>query len=64
MTPLVLADREAEYEVQEVAVIIAALAFVIAVGGVAIAAAIICGWGGAKSVVLDWFHGKAVFNCK
>jgi hypothetical protein len=62
--PLIVADPTAEYETKEIAIIIAACAFIMAVGGVALAAVIICGWKGAQSVVVDWIHGKATFVCK
>jgi hypothetical protein len=61
---LISVDREVQYEVHEVAVIVAALAFIIACGGVAIAAIIICGWRGAQSVVVDWIHGRVTFVCR
>jgi hypothetical protein len=61
---MISADRSVEYEVSEVAVIVAALAFIIAVGGVAIASIIVCGWRGAQSVVLDWIHGRVTFVCR
>lgn len=61
---MVFADSSVDYSVNESPVIIAALAWVIAVGGVAVASIIICGWRGSKSVILDWLHGKATFNCR
>ena len=62
--PLIAADPTSDYEIKEVAVIVAALAFILAVGGVALAAVVVCGWKGAHSVVVDWIHGKATFICK
>jgi hypothetical protein len=61
---MIASDGLVEYEVHEVAIIVAALAFVLAVGGVALAAIIICGWRGTQSVVLDWIHGKVTFVCR
>jgi hypothetical protein len=61
---MINADPSADYQLKEVAVIIAAFAFILAVGGVAIAAVIICGWKGASGVTIDWIHGKATFACK
>ncbi len=61
---LVAADHSVPYVVQESPVLVAALAWVIAVGGVAVAAILICGWRGARSVVLDWMRGRATFYCK
>lgn len=60
----VLADSSVDYDVKEAAIIVAATAWVIAIGSVAIAALVICGWKGAKSVVIDWLHGKATFMCR
>jgi hypothetical protein len=65
MTPrMITADSSVHYEVSEIAVIVAAVAFIIAVGGVAIAAVIICGWHGARSVIVDWLRGKVTFVCR
>jgi hypothetical protein len=61
---MIAADPTADYEPKEVAIIVAALAFLIAVGGVALAAVIICGWKGAQSVNIDWIHGRATFACR
>ena len=61
---MIAADSSVEYEVKEVVALVAALAFVIAVGGVAIAAIIICGWRGAQSVIMDWLHGRVTFVCR
>ena len=63
-SPMITADPSTTYEVKEAAVIIAALAFVIAVGGVALCAIVICGWRGAQKVVVDWVHGQAQFVCR
>ncbi|MCX6728074.1 MAG: hypothetical protein NTX11_04665 [Candidatus Saccharibacteria bacterium] len=60
----VLADSSVDYDAKEAAIIVAATAWVIAIGSVAIAALMICGWKGAKSVVIDWLHGKATFMCR
>ena len=61
---LLTLDNSLNYETKEAAVILAAVAFVIAVGGVAVAGLIICGWKGAKQVVMDFLHGKATFICR
>ena len=60
----VLADSSVDYDAKEAAIIVAATAWVIAIGSVAIAALMICGWKGAKRVVIDWLHGKATFMCR
>lgn len=62
---LIIADKSVDYEVNEVApAVVAALVWVLALGGTAMAAIAICGWRGAKSVAIDWFKGKATFNCR
>ena len=63
--PMIVAHQLSRYHQKEIAVvIIAALAYVIAIGSIAIAAIIICGWRGTESVSLDWIHGKASFACR
>ncbi len=49
---------------KQAAVLVVAAAFVLAVGSVAIAAVVICGWRGAKQVVMDFLRGKATFVCR
>ncbi len=61
---MVLADTSVEYRVKEAIIIAAAIAFVIAVGGIAVASVIICGWRGTSKVVMDWLHGRATFYCR
>lgn len=61
---LVVADSSVEYSTKESPVIVAAAAFVIAVGGLAVASIAICGWRGSKQVMVDWMHGKATFVCR
>jgi hypothetical protein len=61
---MINADPSADYQLKEIGIIIAALAFIMVMGGVALAAVFICGWKGAKSVALDWIHLKATFVCK
>ena len=61
---LIILSSAVQYEAKEAAVILAATAFVIAVGGVGVAAVIVCGWGGAKQVVMDFLRGKATFICR
>lgn len=61
---LITADSSVGYDIQEVGPIIAALAFVMVIGSVAMASIAICGWRGAKSVALDWLHMKATFYCR
>lgn len=61
---LVMVDPSTRYETKEAAVIVAALAWVIIVGSTGLAAIIICGWKGAKSIELDWKNAKATFKCR
>ncbi|MCA9344477.1 hypothetical protein KC946_01440 [Candidatus Saccharibacteria bacterium] len=61
---LIMVDPMQRYETKEAAVIVAALAWVIIVGSTGIAAIIICGWKGAKSIELDWKNAKATFKCR
>ncbi|MEI6477668.1 MAG: hypothetical protein WCO52_01650 [bacterium] len=62
---MIATDQMAQYQIKEVAVIIvAALAYVLVLGSVALAAIAICGWRGAESVSIDWVHGKATFLCR
>jgi len=61
---MIVADSSIDYQVKEAAVIVAALGFVLALGGVVIAAWILCGWRGAKSVSVEWLKGKATFSCR
>jgi hypothetical protein len=62
---LILESQLSQYETKEVAVIIvAALAFVLALGGIVVAAIVICGWKGTESINTDWLHGKVSFVCR
>lgn len=57
-------DSNELYQTKEAAIIVAGLAWVIALGGAVAAAIILCGWRGAKQVAIDWFHMKATFVCR
>ncbi len=61
---MIKADRSVEYHLKEAAIIIVALAWVLALGSVVLAAIILCGWRGAKTVSFDWRHWKATFWCR
>lgn len=52
------------YEVKEAAVLVVALAWVIMLGSSVVAAIILCGWKGAKSIAMDWVHMRATFTCR
>ena len=64
MSELIRLDTSIEYATKEVAILVVAAAFVIALAGVAAAAYIICGWKGSKNVIMDFVHGKATFVCR
>lgn len=57
-------DTSGAYNSKEAAVLVAALAWVIALGSVVVAALILCGWRGARQVAFDWLHMKATFYCR
>lgn len=61
---LVVADASVEYSTKEAAVIVAAAAFVIAMGGLALASVVVCGWRGSKEIIMDWMKGRATFICR
>jgi hypothetical protein len=61
---LLTLDTNETYGINEAAIIVAGLAWVIALGGAVVAAIILCGWRGAKQVAIDWLHMKATFTCR
>lgn len=61
---LVLVDSSVDYRTKEAAVIVAALAWVIALGGVAAFAIMVCGWRNTKSIATDWMRGKVTVVCR
>ena len=61
---LITFDQSNEYATKEAAILVIAAAFVIALGGLAAAAVIVCGWRGSKNVIMDFIHGKATFVCR
>ncbi len=61
---MVLADGNVSYQPKEAVVIVVAIAWVIAIGGLALAVLIMCGWRGASKATMDWLHGKATIICK
>ena len=62
-TPLIIADQSIDYE-QKAVIIALAFAFVIAIGGLAAAAVVMCGWQNVKSTVMDFLHGRATIVCR
>ncbi|MEK7152563.1 MAG: hypothetical protein AAB834_01325 [Patescibacteria group bacterium] len=63
-TSLIIPQQMTGYQTKEAGPIIVALAFVIAVGGVAAAAIILCGWRGAKSVGLNLSQRRVEIVCR
>lgn len=61
---LVIADSSVVYQPKEAAMMVVGLAWLLMIGSGAIAGIILCGWKGAKSVAVDWFHMKATFVCR
>jgi hypothetical protein len=63
-TSLIVPSQLTDYSTKEAGPIIVALAFVIALGGVAAAAIILCGWRGAKSVGVNLSQRRVEIVCR
>jgi len=61
---MIIADASANYAAKEGVVIAVALAWVLMIGSSTIAAIILCGWKGAKSISMDWRSMRATFACR
>lgn len=61
---LIVPGQLADYSTKEAGPIIVALAFVIAVGGMVVAAIILCGWRGAKSIGTNWTQKRVEIVCR
>lgn len=61
---MVYEDRSAQYSPKEAAIVVVAAGWVIALGSIAAAALIVCGWRGVRSVTFDWIRIKASFVCR
>lgn len=61
---LIVADQSVRYHPKEAAVAVVALGWVIALGSIAAAALIVCGWRGVSKVSFDWVRIKASFECR
>jgi hypothetical protein len=61
---MITADHSVDYQLKESAIIVVALAWVLALGSVVLAAIILCGWRGAKTVAFDYRHFKVTFWCR
>jgi hypothetical protein len=64
MQSLITVDQAVDYSMKEVGPIIIALAFVIAVGGMTVAAIILCGWRGAKSMGVNLTQKRVEIVCR
>jgi len=64
MQSLITTDQVADYGAKEVGPIIIALAFVIAAGGMTVAAIILCGWRGAKSMGVNLTQKRVEIVCR
>lgn len=64
MQSLISADQAVDYSTKEIGPIIIALAFVLAVGGMAAAAIILCGWRGTKSMGLNLTQKRVEIVCR
>lgn len=61
---MIMADSSANYVAKEGIVVAVALAWVLMIGSSTVAALILCGWRGARSISMDWKSMKATFVCK
>lgn len=64
MYSLVVADNSVDYSTKEGPVVVAALVWVLALGGAAAVSIMLCGWRGTKKLAIDWIRGKAIFYCR
>jgi hypothetical protein len=63
-TSLISTHQLSAYSTKEIGPIILALAFVIALGGMTVAAIIICGWRGTKSMGINWTQKRVEIVCR
>ncbi len=61
---LISLDSHASYVAKEGVVVAVALVWVIMIGSSTLAAIILCGWKGAKSISMDWKSLRATFVCR
>lgn len=64
MTSSLLDVDQTVYQPKEAAVLVVGLAWVLMIGSSTLAAIILCGWKGAKSIAMDWFRMRATFTCR
>ncbi|HYG84502.1 MAG TPA: hypothetical protein VD907_06530 [Verrucomicrobiae bacterium] len=59
------ADQTTDYAAKEGGpVIVVAIAFVLALGGLTAAAIFLCGWNRIRNVSINWFNGTATIVCR
>jgi hypothetical protein len=63
-TSLIIPSQLTDYSTKEAGPIIIALAFVIALGGVAAAAIVLCGWRGAKHIAVNLSQRRVEIVCR
>lgn len=61
---MVVADSTALYQLKEGWIIIVALVWFLAVGGLVVAGRILCGSRGATGVSMNWLRGTATISCR
>lgn len=64
MTSLITADSSVDYSTKEAAIVVAALAWILAIGGAAAVSVFICGWRATKKLAVDWIKGRVIFYCR
>lgn len=64
MSSLVVADSSVDYSTKEGPVVVAALVWILAIGGTVAASIVLCGWRRTKKLALDWIRGRAIFYCR
>ncbi len=63
MNSLIVADSSVNYSTKEVAIIVVALVWILAIGGAAAVSVFICGWHRTKQLAVDWLRGRVIFYC-
>ena len=61
---MIVADSSVNYLAKEGVVAAVAIGWVIMIGSSTLAAIILCGWRGAKSISMDWKSMRATFVCR
>lgn len=61
---MVIADSTFGYKLNESAIVVVGLAWLLAIGSMVLAGWILCGWRGTKQISIDWWHAKATVYCR